>query len=175
MKNVILFSIICLAMVGCKSQQINGNNLTDNASTQVAPQPFSAVQARIFIYKTVQDYRNNVPVTMSDDKKQIISYPHPTDLLIGENLALPTLLHNGYLLDNRGINKNVAFLKFTYEEYSKLKDVLTLQQLMVNIIDKDPLTELWDCGKKTNYNDLQVQLNEWIDKNQLSVNCKRLK
>jgi hypothetical protein len=162
-------------MVGCKSKQINSIKLTDNVSTQVAHQPFSAVQAHIFIYKTRKNYRNNVPVILSDDKKQIISYPHPTDLFIGENLALPILLHKGYLLDNRGIHENVAFLKFKYEEYSKLMDVPTLQQLMNNIIDKDPLTELWDCGEKTKYNDLQVLLNEWIDKNQLSVKCKRLK
>lgn len=162
-------------MFGCKSQQINSVRSADNASTQVSPQPFGMAQAHIVIYKTIKDYHNNVPVILSDDKKQIISYPHPTDLFLGRNLAIPTQLHNGYLLDNRGIQKNVAFLKFTYEEYSKLKNVPSLQDLMVSIIDKDPLTELWYCGKKTNYTDLQVQLNEWIDKNLISVNCKRIK
>ncbi len=175
MKNIILFSMISLAMLGCKTQQKSSSRLTDNASTKVVPQPFDPGQAHIIIYKTVKEYSNNVPIILTNDKNQIMSYPHPTDLSFGENLTLPTQLHKGYLLDNRGIQKNVAFLKFTYEEYSKFKDVPTLQELMRSIIDKDPLTELWDCGKKTNYTDLQVQLNEWIDKNLLSVNCKRIK
>ena len=82
--------------------------MRNNASTKVAPQPFVAAQARVVIYKTAKDYRNNVPVTLSDDKTTIVSYPHPTDLVLGEGLALPASLHNGYLLDNRGINRNVA-------------------------------------------------------------------
>lgn len=175
MKKVIFFSMICLATLGCKTQQKSSNKFTDNASTKVAPQPFGAALAHVIIYKTVKDYRNNVPVILSDDKTQIISYPHPTDLFFGENLALPAQLHNGYLLDNRGIHKNVAFLKFTYGEYSKLKDVPALQELQRNIIDKDPLTELWDCGKKTNFTDIQEQLNEWIDKNLLPEKCIRIR
>lgn len=175
MKNVIFYSMICLVMFGCKTQQKSSSRFTDNASTKIAPQPFGAAQAHVIIYKTAKDYRNNVPIIMSDDKTQIISYPHPTDLFLGENLSLPTQLHNGYLLDNRGIHKNVAFLNFTYGEYSKLKDVPTLQELQRNIIDKDPLMELWDCGKKINFTDLQKQLNEWIDKNLLSEKCKRIR
>jgi len=175
MKNVIFCTMICLAMFGCKTHQKSNSGFTDNASTQVAPQPFGAAQVHVVIYKTAKDYRTNAPVILSDDKTQIISYPHPTDLFIGENLALPTQLNNGYLPDNRGIHKNVAFLKFTYGEYSKLKDVPTLQELQRNIIDKDPLRELWDCGKKTNYTDVEEQLNEWIDKNLLHEKCKRIR
>lgn len=175
MKTLILFSMIGLAMLSCKIQQKSNNEITDNTSTKVAPRPFGAAQARVIIYKTAKDYRNNVPVTLSDDKARIVSYPHPTDLVLGENLVLPTSLHNGYLLDNRGIHKNIAFLKYTYTEYSKLKDAPTMQELQRSIIDKDPLTELWDCGNKATFTDLQAQLNAWIDKNILPEKCKRLR
>lgn len=161
-------------MLGCKTQQKVSKKPTDNASTQVSPQPYDAAMAHVIIYKTKKDYSNHVPVVLSDDKTQIISYPHPGDLVSGGQLAKPTPLHMGYLLDNRGIHKNVAFLKYTYAEYTKLKEVPTLQELQQSIIDKDPLTELWDCGKKATFTDLQVQINEWIDQDLLKVKCRRV-
>ncbi len=175
MKALIFLSMIGLAMPACTVQQKNNSEMSNNASTKAAPQPFVAAQARVVIYKTAKDYRNNVPIILSNDKTTIVSYPHPSDLVLGENLALPAPLHNGYLLDNRGINKNVAFLKYTYAEYSKLKEAPTLQELQRSIIDKDPLTELWDCGSKANFTDVQQQLNEWIDKGIIQEKCKRLK
>lgn len=171
MKNVTLFSLIVLVMFGCKSQKNNGSS-----KDRLIPVETQFVNAlpHIVIYKTVKDYSHNLPVLLSDDKTQIISYPHPTDLFIGENLALPAKLHNGYLLDNRGIGKNVAFLRFTYEEYSKLQVVPSLKELYENIIDQNPLIELWDCGTKANFTNLEKQLNEWIDKNLLVEKCKRI-
>lgn len=160
-------------ILGCKSQQLN----TTGSAVNEAPvkSQFVAALPHIVIYKTTKDYSHNVPVILSDDKTQIVSYPHPSDLIFDNRLALPSALNNGYLLDNRGIQKNVAFLKYTYEEYSKLKDVPPLQDLYKAIIDKDPLTELWDCGSKATYADVQKQLNESIDKNLLSEKFKRIK
>ena len=40
------------------------------------------------------------------------------------------------LVDNKGINPQVAFLKFTYEEYSKLTEAPAMDTLMENILDK---------------------------------------
>lgn len=174
MRAFLFFSIIALTMCGCKVQQKSSSEMSNNADAKVAPQPFVSAQARVVIYKTTKDYRNNMPVTLSDDKTTIVSYPHPSDLVLSEGLALPAPLHNGYLLDNRGINKHVAFLKYTYAEYAKLKEAPTLQELQRSIIDKDPLTELWDCGPKANYTNLQEQLNQWIDKNTLAEKCKRI-
>ena len=175
MKKIILFSVIILAMFGCKTQQNKGSGDTVNRVPAKPALQFVSALPHVVIYKTTKDYTQNVPVTLSEDKSQIISYPHPTDLFIGEKLALPAQLHNGYLLDNRGIGKNVAFLKFTYAEYSKFREVPTLEELYKNIIDKNPLTELWDCGKKANFTDLEEQLNEWIDKNLLTEKCKQIK
>jgi hypothetical protein len=180
MKKLILFSMIGLAMIGCKTQHKSNadhsvSHNSDNAFTKIAPQPFVAALPSVVIYKTTKDYSRNVPVMLSDDKTRIVAYPHPTDLFYNGKLAIPTPLHNGYWLDNRGIGKNVAFLKYTYEEYSKLQAVPALDVLYKNIIDKNPLTELWDCGKQSTFTDLQKQINEWIDKNQLSEKCRKLK
>ena len=136
---------------------------------------FVAALPHIVIYKTSKDYRHNVPVLLSDDKMQIVSYPHPSDLFFNENLALPSPLNNGYFLDNRGINQNVAFLKYTYEEYTSLANAPSLTELYESIIDKNPLLELWYCGEKTDDNDLQKTLNELIENNKLAEKCRRIK
>jgi hypothetical protein len=173
MKKILLLSIVFCALSGCKSQQLNnGRAIAEKPSGE---KEFIATLPHIVIYKTRNDYRHNVPVLLSEDKALIVSYPHPSDLLLGDKPALPSVLHKGYLLDNRGIQKNVAFLKYTYEEYSKLKDVPSLEELQKNIIDTNPLTELWDCGECSNFTDLQKQLNEWIDKGMLPEKFKRIK
>lgn len=165
--------MVILGMLGCKSQQQNNSkSIVSNPPEQTE---FVAALPQVVIYKTSKDYSHNVPVILSDDKTQIVSYPHPSDLFFEGKLALPTQLKNGYLLDNRGINLRVAFLKYTYEEYSKLKVVPTLQELQKNIIDKDPLTELWDGGQKANFTDLEKQLNEWIEKNLLPEKSQQIK
>lgn len=106
-----------------------------------------------FIYKTSHDYFNNVPVILSADKKTIVSYPGPGDVFYLGKLAYPARLKKNYLLDNRGINVDVAFLKYTYEEYSHLKVAPSPDELYTMIIDKDPLTELYDCGSREQYTD----------------------
>lgn len=42
---------------------------------------------RVFVYKTKGDYSHLVPVLMDDSRTQILSYPHPRDLLLEENSA----------------------------------------------------------------------------------------
>ena len=127
------------------------------------------------VYKTHADYSKNVPVILSDDKTTIVSYPHPNDIKNGDSFSYPTQLNNGYLLDNRGINKNVAFLKLTYNEYSKLKNPLSLKEMYDLILDKNPVSEMCDCGNKQAFTNLTNQLNVLIKNNQLKTKCKVLK
>ena len=65
---------------------------------------------------------HQVPVLMEEGRTRILAYPAPSDLKTGDVLCLPTPLEDGYLLDNRGIGLNVAFLAYTYEEYSKFTE-----------------------------------------------------
>lgn len=139
-----------------------------------------AAQVRItgpaaVVYKTRKDYRHHVPVILSDDKTRIVSFPAPSDLKRGGTYTLPTSLHKGYLLDNRGINQNVAFLKWTYEAYAALKEPPSADKLYRAIADKNPLTALYSCGLKRDPKNDVAHLNMLIDKKQLSAGCKTMK
>ena len=127
------------------------------------------------VYKTKADYSKNIPVILSANKSEIVSYPHPTDIKSGDFFQYPTLLKDSYLLDNRGINENVAFLKLTYEEYSKLPEAPTLKELYALIIDKDPIVEICDCGNKNSFSNINDQLNNLIKNKKLLTECKNLK
>ena len=132
-------------------------------------------RAHLIVYKTKADYNNYIPVILSDNKSEIISYPATSDVVSTNEFLKPTLLNNGYLLDNKGINRNVAFIKITYEEYAKFQSVPTLKELFSLIIDNDPLIEIYDCGIRTNLIDDVKKLNNLIDKNKLQSECKNLK
>ena len=140
-------------------------------------QNVSAVASpKVIVYKTKKDYSHNVPVILSDDKKTIVSYPHPKDVYYNGRLAYPTPLVDGYLLDNRGIGPNVAFLSYTYEEYCKLDKVPDINTLYKKIIDKDPITEMWLCGFRHNYgSDISVKLNDMIYNHYLEKKSERIK
>jgi len=116
------------------------------------------------IYKTKGDYYNLVPITLSKDKKEIVSYPHPSDLLTEKGYCLPTKLSNDFLLDNRGINSNSVFLSITYDEYSKLKEVPSTKFLFNHIKDENPFIEIHFLDKKNNYKYIEDEINSLIKK-----------
>lgn len=125
----------------------------------VALQPASAMP-HVIIYKTTRDYSQNVPVIMDASRQRIVSYPDPADL---RGNCRPQALDNGFLLDNRGIGENVAFLSYTYDEYAALKSAPTMQQLLDSIIDRHPLTAITDCGSRSDFNgNLVDAVNEYI-------------
>lgn len=129
----------------------------------------------VMVYKTKKEYSNFVPVILSDDKSSIVSYPAPADVKDGDGLRLPIALKDGYLLDRKGINKNVAFLKLTYAEYAALEKAPSKASLMELIMDSDPLTELCNCGNKNAFEDETAQLNALIVSGKLRTECKVLK
>lgn len=133
-------------------------------------------RAHLIVYKTKANYDNYIPIILSENKTEIISYPAPSDVISAANKFLkPTLLNNGYLLDNKGINRNVAFVKITYEEYAKLQNVPTLKDLYSLIVDKDPLIEIYDCGIRTELVDDIIKINNLIDSNKLQSESKAIK
>jgi hypothetical protein len=168
----VIISILFLALCGCKT---NSKMIQPASEKQNEFVPVFASGPPILVYKTKSNYNNLVPVILSDDKSKIVSYPHPKDLKIGDRYLLPYLLKNGYMLDNRGIGKNVAFLKLNYEEYARLENAPSLEELYKLIVDKDPLTELCNCGIKTAFTDPVLQINEIIVNNRLRTICKVIK
>lgn len=121
----------------------------------------------VYIYKMKKDYSQLVPVLMDDSRSRIVSYPHPADLKRGGQLCLPTELVQGYWLDNRGINGNVAFLSYTYAEYAALPAAPSIEDLLAHIVDKYPLTGIWACGRRADYKDIVTELNEKITAGEL--------
>ena len=160
----LIFSLILFSCKSSKDSIISSNQLTDKNVSSTGS---------IIVYKTSKDYSNLVPVIMNDAKTTIVSYPAPSDIFYSNKLARPTELKNGYLLDNRGINKNVVFLKYTYEEYSKLTQAPSVKELKMNIVDKYPLTEMIYCGLKNQFKNPVNDMNALIDKG--FPGCKREK
>jgi hypothetical protein len=126
------------------------------------------------IYHTREDYSMYVPVILSADKSKIESYPDIKDIYFNGKLSVPSLLADGFLLDNRGIGLQVAFLSYTYEEYSRLSSTPPATDLMSLLLDKNPLDEMYQCGKRSQYNNIEQELNVLITSGKLNT-CKKLK
>ncbi|MEI8045891.1 MAG: hypothetical protein WCI92_00825 [Bacteroidota bacterium] len=167
MRQIILFAqfIILITMISsCCTAKKAEKEQSGPMVTIAGPQ--------VIIYKTKKDYSKLVPISLSEDKKTIVSYPDVKDVYYNGNLAYPTPLHDGFLLDNRGITKNTAFINLTYDEYSKLAKTPTADQLIKMIIDTDPLTKMYSCGIRSLTDDIEKRLNDKIDTNDFSTFVK---
>jgi hypothetical protein len=129
---------------------------------------------KTLIYKTRKDYSMQVPIELSADKMNIISYPDIKDVFVNGKYAIPTSLYDGFQLDNQGISANVAFLKLSYQQYASLTATPSPDSLRNLILDSDPLTVLYDCGRKVDYQNLTVELNNLIETKDFS-RFKKLK
>ncbi|MCK9481804.1 MAG: hypothetical protein M0R38_08610 [Bacteroidia bacterium] len=172
MRIAIIIAAVLIFTTGCICRKKTSKDKT-TATTLFTPQFTPGPPA--YIYKTKKDYSNFVPVLMNDDKTEIISYPHPTDLYPADMPLTPTALNKGYLLDNKGININVAFLNITYKDYSMLTEPPTIAEMKEMLLDVNPLTELCNCGNKNAFDNIEKQVNELIDANQLRKKCKPIK
>jgi hypothetical protein len=133
----------------------------------------AAPHVPLLIYKTRNDYSQNVPIILSENKQIIEQYPAPKDLKKGDVLALPDALPNGYWLDNRGVNARVAFLKYTYAEYAALNNAPTLEELLAAILDANPIVELYSCGNRLRMDNPLAEAKRIVLEG--FKNCERLK
>lgn len=165
--------IIPLVLLSMSCKHTSKIVKTDTKELMVVPAPDTKMDEQVLsgnpaalapaiVYKTTKNYNKNVPVILSADKKQIISYPAVSDVYYNGKLAYPTPLANGFLLDNMGINENVAFLFYTYEEYSKLAKTPSTSELYGKIIDKNPLVEIVYCTNRAGYKSIVSDLNRLI-------------
>lgn len=165
MKNL-YFLCLLLALATLHACNITINQEVDEPQVTTG---ISSTGPEAVIYQTKGDYRLLVPVILNADKTEIVSYPAPKDIRYKGKLALPTVLENGFLLDNRGINEHVAFINITYEEYFSLEKTPDVDELMALIVDYDPLVSLYSCGKRAMYNDEVNELNAFILNNDFST------
>lgn len=96
----------------------------------------------VIIYKTKNDYLNNVTVLLSKDKKSIVARPGQRDIL----RQRPLELANGYLL-KRMVGD--AYLSLTIEEYAELGFDNDSPDLINLVIDTDPYLEKYECCECT--------------------------
>lgn len=125
------------------------------------------------VYKTRKNYNDKVAVILSPDKSEIINYPSPSD--IDTSNVFPTPLADGFLLDNRGIDPNIAFLSMTYAQYAKLPKAPSKEELYKMIIDKNPIKEMCNCGNRKSINNPVSQINYLITHKKLESTCKQIK
>lgn len=132
-------------------------------------------QAPIIVYRTSEDFSKLVPVSMNEDKTDIVQYFHPGDLLSGEELRLPYHLKKGYLLDNQGIGPNVAFLDISYEEYAGLKEAPSIDFLLEHLKEANPLLEMYRLPPQAKMDELPERLNRWILHDSLTLHGTKIK
>ena len=172
---IFLFVIILISLlmaVSCSSVKKNKNKATTDKEDSLVLDLKSGPPT--IVYKTKNDYRENVPVSLTKDKSKIASFPHPRDIQYKGELAYPVELNGGYLLDVRGIDTSVSFLSITYEDYFALKKAPSPDSLFLLIIDDDPLLEFYNCGSRYAFKEIEGDLNRLIDEGRLGE-CACLK
>lgn len=145
-----MITLSCLTIAGCAtSKKTVDANTSASARTETGVMPMhgkktlggqeAAVRPMAIVYKTNGNFNNNVPITLSADRKEIISFPAPSDISVS---SAPIQLAEGYLLDRRGIGENTAFTQYTYESYSALKQAPSLKLLNESIIRGAEIVEI---------------------------------
>lgn len=159
-----------LAFQSCQSYkaETGGNQSESKTNKQLL---YRSNEPSAIVYKTRNDYSALVPVIMNDAKTKIISYPAPSDIYYNGSLAKPTKLKNEYYLDNRGINKNVVFVDYTYEEYAALDQTPKIEILISKIRDRHPLLEMINCGIRSQYTNEVKDINKLIDEGFKPCSC----
>jgi hypothetical protein len=167
LRSVCFICISVYLLLGC-SRHVGSsgeNSAMKDGKTSSASPP-------CIIYKTKSDYSKNIPVILSDDRTRIVSYPDVKDVYFKGELAYPTALNDGFLLDNRGIGPNVAFLSITYDQYSKMLKTPSSGELFALIIDKYPLKEMYQCGTRNMYSDIESEMNRLISADSIKTFTK---
>ena len=157
-KLLFLFMSLSLAVFNSCTPTVKNTPET----TPAVSQSIAVTGPDVIIYKTKADYYQLVPVIMNEAKTEIVSFPAPRDLRYKGKPAIPDRLAGDYLLDNRGINENVAFLSITYEEYMNMTKTPPVEELKKQIIDTDPLIVMYNCGKRQLYKNEIDELNKLI-------------
>jgi hypothetical protein len=168
MRKLVLLSFIGIFAVLSFSCSSKKGTMTEKNDQKAEIKPVEASAGpQLIIYKTNQDYFDKVPVTLSEDRSRIVSYPGTKDIYYKGEFSYPTRLIHGFLMDNRGINRYSAFLEYTYEEYSKLEQTPAADELFNKILEDDPFTEIYSCGSRFDYKDPVSEINAIIESNEL--------
>lgn len=147
MRHPFLISLIFVALsfpVGCSTGKDSTVSTTVEAVTtgqtiSTPPAIKSNSLPKAQIYKTNIDVTQNVPVTLNVTGTGLLSYPAPSDI---SAQSAPIALDSCFFLDRRGITQNTAFTSYTYDQYARLKQPPTPEELLKSIIPEAKVIEL---------------------------------
>ncbi len=89
-------------------------------------------------FRMTGDYSDNVAITI-DGQGNITYYPAPTD--ITDN-SRPLDLGGGWWLNRQGISANSVFTRYTFDEYRKLQNTPSPQELKAAVIPGARVSEM---------------------------------
>ena len=119
--------------IGKDNQNSNGDTSIQRISgSNVAHYPYATA------FKMSGDYEDNVAIGMNNNG-QLTYFPAPSD--ISDN-SVPIDLGNGWWLNRQGIGPDAIFTKFTFKEYSDLRQVPTISELKESIIPGARVTRM---------------------------------
>lgn len=145
MKRVI-FIMAILLITGACSRNTSGSVETPNSvvtSLTVTKKPVSGVKPvsavlKASVFKMSGDYSDNVAIGIGADGK-LTYFPAPSDIDIN---SAPVSLGDGWWLNRQGLGKGYRFTRYTFEEYSKLPEVPSMQELLDAVIPGAVVTEI---------------------------------
>ncbi len=136
----ILALMLPLAAAACHApQQAQPAADAPEAAPAKAPERTVSMLPRALVYKTSVPCADNVAISLNPAGNAVQSYPAPGDVTAA---SAPVELPGGWYLDRRGLGPNTAFISLTYEEYSRLKQAPSPEQLMKMIIPGAEVTEM---------------------------------
>lgn len=135
-----------------------------NPPEQTGYSPYLVPGPNAIVYQLNGPWENLVPITLSADGNNILAYPAPADV---KNMRAPIKLNKGWWLDTRGISPNTAFLDYTLDAYTALKEIPSLATLQQHIRVKKPFKKMYNCGVLVSGNESITQLNKQVRSNKV--------
>lgn len=142
LKFLLLITIMCIVAAGCRSNRKSAEmeSGVPYGATTLPPRPVGIAQAtepQAIIYQTNVDVSDKVPIVLNTDGS-LRSFPDPADI---NPRQAPLALVGGWLLDRRGsIGRGTVFLKYTYNEYSALGEVPSMDELLAAVVPDAKVT-----------------------------------
>lgn len=136
MKVTFLILLLALMGVSCSRKSTESaeaqNPVAIGVGRVLRPSTGSPAMAypKATAFKMSGDYADNVAIGM-DGNGQITYYPAPTDISEGSK---PIEIGGGWWLNRQGIGADAVFTRYTFDEYSKLKAVPSLEELKAAVI-----------------------------------------
>lgn len=141
-KFILLVTFLTLIFSGSEAKKISHVDKQNSPKVGHAikkKQIIGSAVPQAIIYSTNGDWYDKVPVTLNEDRTQLISFPAPSDITPEQ---APVSVGEGLWLDRRGITENTAFTNWTYEEYAALERVPSPDEIMNNLIPDAKITEI---------------------------------